>query len=973
MTDFSAQFANRFESTLAEQNQPATDIVNARLQRIEELERVRQERLASHNTTNSNDASSRLQRRERLIRQSTQSRSMERRSFASNIQRTPVVRSQTLETSAPINEDNLNFREIFESTRQNLFGPRVTASSENLSSFHRSSSDTRLMRAPVVNIPQETDSGSSTPRSNVRPTWDIASGLAEAFSSVRSSLRRPETSSSAVELSRSPSTVRESRNSSTNIQRFIMSSQTSSPLTRSASVRESRRETRLRRRTIEGVDSNVTRALERERMERTFERERMERTPSASRASSATRTQSFNRTQAARTQVRRTVSQENEVATEVSVSEATTESQSTTYTSNGYTPYTRGRRSVEIFPDDSVPVLGLEEEKVKFIDSEGHCHWLSKHHQLLRLIKSTNVVPEIKKVKLQSTESSETDGYIASLEGDLESRYKKLGELVHIARKQGEILDSGDQVDSEHRLSLLELYQRGDFLDEKQNGDTDDIDEKYKTVSLYTAPRSRPDLEEYLSTRVVVPLYDGIERPTEEKEKTEAPVVLVPRGPVQYQLSASRMTGRQFTSSTTSMANGGTSIVSQRIAQARQNQMAVSATANGQAMSYQSSEQSSYSQEVTEEFDNNNTIEISGEDSEVNLVMERIQMMEEASGQEIDTSHLDYEEMLMIQRALEENPSPPETPEPMSPSGEYFVEEPQDTYAIHEEPSVPAPSVLPRMNSAPAAIGSATPPFGRSSTVSQAVNHSEARSVLRSFSSDGNQRTEQTVSQVASQSVSSTVTNTNNSIQTVHSQSEVFSESSTSTVTSSESSTDPSTSGASAVSTSSSRDSRQSRPFPNRVSMSPRLQRISSSGSDTVLPLPSMDFSPLSKSPKRFNFNDASPTETVSEVLNSGNETSGQNQTPANPDLQKELTIEIPEESDTVGPLSSDTRHVQGTSQGQSTSTPPAVKPRNPSVASNDSVSPAGSDVVTTVFEEFVQTIPRDLLSNWSPSQNDER
>lgn len=977
-TDFSAQFADRFESTLAEQNQPATDTVNARLQRIEELERRRQERIASNPPANTNDAASRLQRRDRLIRQSTQSRSMERRSFASNIQRTPVVRSQTLDTHIPNNDDNLSFREVFESTRQHLFGPRASASSENLSTFHRSASDNRLVRAPVVSVPQESDSGSSTPRSNARPSWDIATGLAEAFSSVRSSLLRPEVSLSAVDVSRSPATARETRNTTTNMQRFMMSSQTSSPLTRSSSVREARRETRFRRRTIEGVDSNVTRALERERV---LERERSERASSSSRSNSVTRTQSFNRTQSARTQLRQTLSQEGTTAAEVSVTETATESTS-------YSGYTRSKRSVDLFPDDSVPILGLEDEKVKFIDPEGHCYWLSKHHQLLRLIKTTKTLPEIKKVKLQSSDSTETNGYIASLEGNADDRYGKLRELVSIARKQEAIqTNGGDEVDSEHRLSLLELYQRGDFLDEKQNEDTDDIDEKYKNYSLYTPPRKRPDLESYLSSRTVLPLYHGIEQTTEKQEKPEEErVVLVPRRPVQYQLSVTRMTGRQFASSSTSVSNGGLSVMSQRIAEARQQNTAMSASSDGQSITYQSSEQAAYSQEVTHMYDNEyNNNEIDNDDndglidnandnSEVNLVMERLQMMQEATGQEIDPNHLDYEEMLMIQKALEENPSPPETPEQMMSPGAHqdmfeYEHFPENNELI-EVPETRSAPLLSRMNSDPV-----------TAVTNQSVRQNQTRSITRSVSSDGRQSSEHTTSSSTSRTMTSNVrsmNSLNNSVQTVNTQSEVFMESTTSqSVIDSEQLRTGSVNQSESNSSNSS-DSFRGSAYPSRVSMSPRLQRISSSGSDTMLPMPSMDFSPLNRSPQKFNFQDVNSPETINEVTSlpstSNCETISENMPPTGrPDLRTELSIEIPESPSAL--QSSGQSNSTGAEGPRSASllASPVVKTRNSSTTSADVASPAGSDVVTTVFEEFVQTIPRDLLNNWSPNQVDER
>lgn len=981
MTDFSAQFANRFESSLAEQNQPATDLVNARLQRLDELQRLRQERLAESTSNNGNDASSRMQRRERLIRQSTQSRSMERRSFASNIQRTPVVRSQTLHTDT-VNEDTLSFRDVFEGTRQNLFRPRVSASSENLSAFHRSSSDTRLMsRVPAVVTNQESDSGSSTPRALSRPSWDIASGLAEAFSSVRSSLMRQENSHSVGDVSRSPSMARETRNTSTNVQRFMMSSQNAPALSRSASVRESRRETRFRRRTIEGVDSNVTRALERERAERI-------NIDTEARSSAISRSQSFNRMRSSlRSQVHQTVSEtSNNSVNETSVTETTTEAQSASYSSYSYT---RGRRTVDLFPEDSVPVLGLEDEKVKFIDVQGQCHWLSKHHQLLRLIKSTNCVPEIKKVKLQQSETSENDGYMASLEGDDNSRYGKLRELVHIARKRDACVENGFSGDAEQRLSLLELYERGDFLDDKQNEDTENIDEKYKSVSLYNPPRSRPDLESYLSSRTIVPLYDGIEKPKSESEKKKEPAVtLVPRHPVEYTLSAARLSGRQFSSTTTSVVNGGLSTVTQNVSEAQQEDMAYSASANGQSMTYQSSEQSSFNQELLQEFSDGSldNFDDAAAQSEVNLVMERLNFMQEAMGQPVDTSHLNYEEMLMIQRALEENPSPPETPDQMmSPGAQQWVEEVQDVPPVI--PNERAPPSLHHIISAPEDLASTSRQSG-STSVRQQVSGSESRFLARSFSADDRASTERTASSRSFvQTRSSSVSSRNGSVQTVSSQSEAASEASTSQqVVTNGASSRQRPSDLPAV-TSNVRSSIQGNPYPGRVSVSPRLQRISSSGSDTMLPLPTMDFSPLSRSPQKSPFSEDPISEQFTETgtnLNSGNENSVQeNQnmiTVSSPDPHTELTIDIPEsasasryEGDRVLSVSDRNEgHSEG-GQRASSSVSPLVKTRNSSVNSTDAMSPAGSDGVTTVFEEFVQTIPKDLLNNWSPKENDKR
>jgi hypothetical protein len=346
MADIST-LAERFATNVRQDRQPINDMINARLQRIQELERVRLEHASEH-TTNVGDGDSRHSRRDRFIRQTGQ-RSIERQSFGSSIQRTPL-RSQSFENTtlvADMAEDTQNFRNMFESSRETLFGPRVSGSSEDLNG--RRTSDTALT-APRVTFQtgSESGSGSSTPRGtvNVRPMNEFTSGLAEAFSNIRSAMVRSDSSSSLRETRRSSSITREA-SSASNLQRIAVTNNNGNSLTRSSSVRETRRESRFRRRTIQGVDSNISRAIEQERSERI--------SPSVSRSVSPLVVDTA-LTSAPGLHGMTTVTQSKESTRTTSAFSSTSSSYSSRYP-----------KKIDLYPEDGIAVLGFEKgsEKVQ--------------------------------------------------------------------------------------------------------------------------------------------------------------------------------------------------------------------------------------------------------------------------------------------------------------------------------------------------------------------------------------------------------------------------------------------------------------------------------------------------------------------------------------------------------------------------------------------------------------------------------
>lgn len=1094
-TDISTTFADRFAVGIAEPSHPATDIVTARLQRIQELERVRQEHLAAH-SSNNDDSETRHSRRDRFIRQTTQ-RSTERRSFASNIQRTPV-RSQSFENTNTIciNEDTLTFRDFFESQRQTLFGARASTSNENIVSTsvvgRRPSEPLTVASVPAVQTDDDSGSGSSTPISGVRPQFDLGSGsntprtvrpqyditvgLAEAFSNVRSSLLGSETSIAP----RSSSVTREIRSSATNIQRLAMTN--ASPLTRSASQREPRRESRFRRRTIQGVDHNITQALEQERTQPSSSLVPRSLSPLVSPA------------------VTKTAVTENK--TTVKSSEITHASSYSAFSS-----YSSRYNKIELYPEDSVPALGFENEKVIFVDDTGHCHWLNKNHQIVRSVKAKTKLPEIiVKPRLTITNGEEADGFIATMEGDCEERYGKLRELALLAKRRDANFQSSDSTDSVRSLTLQDFEQRGDFIEEI------DIDKKYKFVSLYTPPRARPDVKNYISKKEVPSLYDGIPRsqlPQEvigrqenepelkeppppvhgankylsarymnivhsardcngtasrteqsrlaashehysesqnehgesvvnfartqaqqesysaeseiganghervrfnrsgvrheqaqvvsgdgvsnmllrraearrqqylaERQTTENGATTVERqaGEQRHQYAEERQTGEdgstshrqmeQFHEESTTHASTdtGSSTTIQRRSSQRQQQTSSTQVVRGRNTTSavtQVEQSSTIRQSSRNETLRQASIDNSDIHGGVNLVMERLHMMQGISGMPLDTSHLDYEELLMIQKALAENPSPPDSPVNVEVTE---IEYPEIVTVDESEYVEPTEEVK----------------------VIEEIEH-DSKDNSASLAAGQNRTEIPSTINLAGQSSSAL---SRYSSQTGSSKPSAFSSPGTSFISAKET----------VITHSSSSVSSKEEKVPEPRTA--RYQRLPSEGAEARLPLPSIDWSPLEKnkspiSPKRFTFETKTetnvdgpknlrlsssaptiltPKSTIPKAAPSGAGTSTWK-----PSVQDELTIEIPSENndttDNATKTSQSSANQKDCNKSETGSTKssssPLVSSRSISQSSSAAHSPSDGESVTTVFEEFVQTIPRSMLSNWPSSPNE--
>lgn len=1132
MADITTLLADRFATSLNEQNQPMTEMVNARIQRIQELERVRLEHSAVHRSS-SGDASTRHSRRDRFIRQTSQLRSTERRTFSSNIQRTPV-QSQSFEHTGDAEiggiEDTLDFRQHFENTRQNLFWPREGSSSENLvsgSSYGRRRSDSPVAEPVSFQTGSDSGSGSSSPVVSMRSEIDITSEIADAFSNIRSSIMGSDSSASS-RSSRSSSITRETRNSSsTNLQRFAMTNSNGGSITRSASLREPRHASLFRRRTIDGVDRNITRALE---------QESRQVTSSVSRSISPLVTQSSS-------------------ISESAISETTSRTQSTHASafSSVSSAYANRSKTVDLYPEDSVPVLGFDDENVIFVDCDGKCHWLNKHHQLLRVMKETNKLPDIiKRPKLAITKPEDSDGYIATMEGDADARCGKLRELVFLAKRRDVNFKNGDCPDSTTSLSLLELHQRGDLIEK------DTIDELYKSVSLYTLPRTKPDLDSYILSKEVLSLYDGIadaNLPQEVIDRVKSETEVINDGANSYvqnssssssQSTSTRTESNRATTRTTtseqsrseerrkefftdtlnrngnisaaysrsniqheaysteiqsdeseslrysrsneteqqleSQYTDSVSTISQRRTEARRQQYSSEQQSgesgrtnierraeerqqrfledrqssengstviqrraeerqqqhfaeehtneNGSKVSQTRSERqqtvssesrtSRYGQQSAEQrhqhyrstqtnstenkstsvrqveqssmvrqssqtsmatrqsslsgtFSETNT-DNSDLHSEVNLVMERLRNMHENTNIPLDTSHLDLEEMQMIQKALAENPeSPPDSPVEFE-SAEFTTGNIISNSEEESKTNQPTNTIT----DATAGITDKLIPNPDQLTLD--IDHS-IRGVTEN-SSVASDLTENPSVMLNASSV--TRSSASSSMQTSSSNSMFISERQT------------------VISHTSSNSSVLSSVTDNVVeARTPRYQRLPSESLEARLALPSIDWSPLERSnsphsPNRFSFEEQQTENTDSTTSAEHTETVLANnhtvpkvnqsisQTGTTHSVQRELTIEIPPDSPITnlnltngnGTIPMNGLSLTNPSDCSKSDTEIVQSAVSPMVDSNrfssgSEASSAGSETVTTVFEEFVQTIPRSMLSEWSTTESD--
>lgn len=677
MADLSTTLANKFELNMAQQNAPATEIVNARMQRIQEFERVRQEHASTSNPPGG-DAQARLSRRDRLVHPPGTLRSSGGRNFAVNVQRTPL-RTQSFENTSlasAADEEQINFREMFDSTRENLFRTRTTGSNESLSSatsMGRRPSDTLLgTRSSVQGSQTGTDSGSgSNAPKDSSLSWDITDGLAEAFSSIRASLLGSDTSLSTRE-GRSSSITRDTQNNSTNVPRYMTASQNATAIasSRSQTVRESRREQPFRRRTIQGVDKSLTQALEQERMS------------SLTASSQGLSRNVFQAIERERRLPADPVSQTLSRTASQYVTHATTVTQSSdSLISSKYKTYSSYKRVIEIYPEDSRPVLGMDDEQVVFVDSNGHYHWLNKHHQLVKAINAMDSILDIVvKPKLEVNKHKDNETFIQTIEGEEKERYCKLRDLVNLSKRRAANFENGDSTDLGLGLSLIELYRQGEFIN-----DNEDIDEKYKSTSLYTPPRPRPDVKNLFSTEKISSIYEGIERVPEtftSSAEEVQPLVAsnqMEGGPDSYQLS------HTYTSSDSTSTAANNSSTTLHISHGQQHDGSeVGYTSHqsnntmGQSINVQSThEVTEQTHDATESIFRNSV-----NSDDIDLVLKRLLVMQGNDASEIDTSHLDLEEMRMIQQALLDNPSPPESPVETDAHLEFYLLNDHDSEAM---------------------------------------------------------------------------------------------------------------------------------------------------------------------------------------------------------------------------------------------------------------------------------------------------
>lgn len=461
-----SNITDSFLAQVSHQLQPANAELNSRLERLQELERARLERVSHLNTTAAGDSSQRLSRRDQLIRQATQQRMPDRRNIAAMVQRTPV-RSQSFEIqSSAVQEDMSSFRDMFEHSRQSAFGSRNTGSNESLTLGSRRQSDTPMSGIRSTTFGSDSGSGSSTPRSAIREQFGMES-LAGAFAEVTASLFG--SNSNIHREVRSSSITREARDTSSPTPRFSISP-SASTLTRSSSLREGR--DRFRRRTIQGVDNQVREALERER-----------RSPLSYNAHNSserlTQPSSTFSTRTERLGIQPVPSLTEGL--EVNVTEP-----SSTIENGHYTFRSSINGKVNLFPEDGVPVLGFLEDRFCFIDEVGKVRWLDKTHRIIRTFRSSNRLPEITiKSALESTRADE-EGLVESMEGDAEFRHQTLREMLSTSSKRNKFNRSNSNSSEDESTRICGIY-----------------DIEPKIISFYTLPRPRPNLEEYCKSKKI--------------------------------------------------------------------------------------------------------------------------------------------------------------------------------------------------------------------------------------------------------------------------------------------------------------------------------------------------------------------------------------------------------------------------------------------------------------------------------------
>ena len=846
-----------FTASFEQQNQPWTEMVQQRMQRLQELEQLRRERTANHGSLN--ESESRHSRRERIIQQTTRGG---RHSYRTGIQRTPI-RSQSFEI------DTQPFIEVEENARQGLFGPRLTGSSENVHGLGmtRRDSDTNLLLRALGQTGSDSGSDSSIPTS--LGNWNN-NGLTGAqnisFHGSDTNLNREP---------RSSSMTRETRDSSVNRRRMRPSDIVGdTSLSSRLYSRQPRSRDARRRRTIQGTDKNVVEALEREKL-------------------------SFEPFSRLSPNFMATSDSDLNTAPAYEKNDQQQYEDGSSYTPEktpAYRPKSSYRRKITLKPDDSLPIIAVENEKIIFVHKDGKTYWLDKRHPLMRYFKSPAMIPEITVDPPNETE--EDMGIVESIDGEADFRYDRVRDICNISVKK-----SGEDD--------TEPFPTGD-------------EERYQSRSYYTPPRERPSVESYFTSKHIISLYDGIDMTifevghdatsTLNSEQTESESLhssnivngtsdnhqSEENGHQEMEIEANinddntnnssveieRNDNDRITEESDTVDENTVSEVSEHCEEPMNSERNNDTNTE---LSYESNENYTggffqneqmlirqtiieHHLETVEELDKP-AIDDSLADRNEPL-MSNLQVVHESVGVPLDTSHMDHEEPQMIEKAISENPSPSPPSSPvqghLDPEPNYLQPVRESVVARPELGTIlesPGRLQLPSMDFSPLEKDKASESFTFSPTsVSKSVEEITQSSEPVEEHDEDNDGETFTFTEVYEQEIII--------------------------------------------------------PFP---------QSPSSSGE-----------SPNSISPANADYE----TTTVATDI-----------TP--------LAIEIPGDSEIGSNLQYGGTEAQ--SHSNSSSVSPLVKSEKGSDGTQSQASPSQTETVTTVFEEFVSTIPHDMLDSWSP------
>lgn len=679
MTDFEAEFASSLDSAMG--TQADSDAVEERLQRVQGLEQARLDRNTARNPP-PEQPNARLSIRDRIVQMTQSQRPSAQRRAREHPRRSASF--HTGDTNIHIAQDIQNFREAFETSRSNIFGSagstvgiRRSDSGENIRS---SQVGRRTADLAGDQDDSQPNSGSSTPRISRRGQTESAEGSSDPFASIVADLSFSRGSNSNLSDSgergngtRSSSATREGRNNtSTNYQRFRMSNPSDIALSARNGRNEARRSrmTERRRQTIGVTTADVREAM------------------ALNSGSSGSNNQSNS----------------SDIKTRDTDNGLSRDSfQYSSFRSN----YSR---KIEIFETNTRPVLALSDEAVVYIDDKGHSHWLEKSHPLLKATKDKSAPSVVINYKSDCpTSNSDTSNEsVIDIPGDPEERYGKLRELIKNSKSRegscgnnnGEEISNGNNGNTGENENIALDDTDSNIKKFRKLGidlsyTIEAIEERFKHVSYYTKPRPRPDLNSFKLTRKCKSIYDY--ESSEQSENTNDTRTPSSRlDSILTSAETSRPNGLHITvtdtAETPSVVNTIETVTETReqinpvgsltrsnfgtrsesalltrstsVQESRSSRFQYEGTPTGRLVRHGSLEsrlgrQGSRHEDVLEEAEE---------------IRARLQQRHAYAQVPIDTSQLDIEEMRMIQKALEENPSPPPSPT------DFEVAETDDTF-----------------------------------------------------------------------------------------------------------------------------------------------------------------------------------------------------------------------------------------------------------------------------------------------------